>query len=275
MKKLILMNTLFLVITSFVSCGSDDVDVLVNANNFETSIDENPEMDQVIGTLIATTNQGVLNYSIISQTPMNALAINKLSGVITVKDPNAFDFETNSLIEADVMVSVGSVSDMVLARIALNDIDEGIFKGNVVITTQAELESFTALNYHTIDGDLTISDDTNVMDIGNMETLRILTSVTGVLKIENMVNILDLSGLENLIAVGGLTINNTELLDVEHISGLTSCNGPILITNNLSLEFYCGLQPLLKSGNFSDTFTVSGNFINPTIQDILDADCNK
>ena len=275
MKKLILMNALFLVITSFVSCGSDDVDVLVNANNFETSIDENPEMDQVIGTLIATTNQGVLNYSIISQTPMNALAINKLSGVITVKDTNAFDFETNSLIEADVMVSVGSVSDMVLARIALNDIDEGIFKGNVVITTQAELESCTALNYHTIDGDLTISDDTNVMDIGNMETLRILTSVTGVLKIENMVNILDLSGLENLIAVGGLTINNTELLDVEHISGLTSCNGPILITNNLSLEFYCGLQPLLKSGNFSDTFTVSGNFINPTIQDILDADCNK
>ena len=80
--------------------------------------------------------------------------------------------------------------------------------------------------------------------------------------------------MENLTSVGGLTISNTEIMDVGHLSNLITCSGPILITNNLSLEYYCGLQPLMKSGNFSDTFTISDNLMNPSIQDIIDADCS-
>jgi len=284
MKKATLTLLVFLAITQFTSCNDDDtseVKVVLEANDLKVSIDENPEMDTVIGKIQASTNKGTLSYSLVLQTPENAVSINSASGEIRVKTPEVFDYEKINLIEAVVQVSNGIMNEIANLSISLNDLDDdlvdekGIFRGDVTLSTQSELESFMESDYHTIDGDVTISDDPNLEGITDMAKLLSLTTITGVLKIDNMLNLLDLSGLDNISSLGGITIsNNWGILDVNGLLNVTTCNGPILITDNTSLEYFCGLQPLLKSGNFSDTFSVTNNMLNPTIEDIIAQDCD-
>lgn len=284
MKKASLTLLIFLVMTQFTSCGSDDtpdVKVVLEANDLTVSVDENPEMDAVIGKIQASTNKGTLSYSLALQTPDNAVSINSASGEIRVKTPAVFDYEKINLIEGVVQVSNGTMNEIVNLSISINDLDDevvddqGIFRGDVILSTQSDLENFMESDYHTIDGDFTISDDPNLEGITDMAKLKSLTTIIGVLTIDNMLNLLDLSGLDNLTSVGGITIsNNWGILDINGLLNVTTCSGPILITDNTSLEYFCGLQPLLKGGNFSDTFSVTNNMLNPTIEDIIAQDCD-
>ncbi|PCE66055.1 hypothetical protein B7P33_01775 [Sediminicola luteus] len=95
----------------------------LNAQDFSTTIDENPTDGQVLGTIQATSN-GTLTFSINSQTPAGALGINAGTGELSVIDPNLFDYETNPIITAEILIENGTETTTATATITLNDVDE-------------------------------------------------------------------------------------------------------------------------------------------------------
>jgi len=95
-------KTLFLTLLIITySCSKDDDPIVINLQNLEVTIDENPTVGQVIGT-IESDNNASLIFSITSQTPNGALEINENTGELTVADATLFDFETNPTITATI-----------------------------------------------------------------------------------------------------------------------------------------------------------------------------
>lgn len=117
--------------TVSIEDAENPVTVTVNLNNvieitlqdFTVAIDENPTDGQVIGTMQGNGN-GTLSYSITSQSPMGAMAIDAGTGELTVIDPNLFDYEANPVITATILVDDGAETATATATINLNDIDE-------------------------------------------------------------------------------------------------------------------------------------------------------
>lgn len=157
-------------------------DVLeITAQDFTVAVDENPTDGQVLGTVQANGN-GTLDYSITSQTPTGAMAIDATTGELTVIDPNLFDFETNPVITAEISVTDGVESTSLTATINLNDvdevsaqntdmnIDENPSNGDIIGTLQASGSNLTysitfqnpagafAINQST--GELSVADET-------------------------------------------------------------------------------------------------------------------
>ncbi|WP_437395792.1 hypothetical protein [Flagellimonas lutimaris] len=120
-------------ITATVSIVDADspVTVTVNLNNvieitvqdLTVDIDENPTDGQIIGT-IQVNGSGTLSFSITSQTPTGALSIDAGTGELSVIDPNLFDYETNPVITATILVDDGAETATATATINLNDVDE-------------------------------------------------------------------------------------------------------------------------------------------------------
>ena len=271
MKNIFMLAMVLLII----SCSSDDETIItVSTSDVNITIDENPIINQEIGTVQGITNQGSVTFSILEQTPNDALEVNATTGKITVMDETLFDFETNPIITSTIKVSNGEISDNSFVKITLNDIEEGVFHGDVTLTTQEEIDAFGANNYTVIDGNFTIDEDQNIHNIVFTDKLASITTINGVFKINNMFNWLELPGFENIISVGGIVItNNWGILDINSLSNIVNISGSITITNNGSLDSYCGIRPLLQSGTFAGTYTVSDNFFNPTQQDIIDGNC--
>jgi hypothetical protein len=138
------------------------------------TINENTPGGYLIGTLIANDpDQGqVLTYSIISGNTNTAFSLNSASGVLTVANASALDFETNNNFVLMVMVSddgVSPLSDTASITITLNDLNE-----TPIITDQTfNIEEFSA-NGSSV-GFVSASDP----DLGQGITFSILAGNTG------------------------------------------------------------------------------------------------
>ena len=95
----------------------------ISIQDLSVTIDENPTDGQSLGTVQAN-GDGVLTYSITTQTPAGALNIDANTGELTVIDPNLFDFEVNPVITATISVDNSGNSASATATINLNDVDE-------------------------------------------------------------------------------------------------------------------------------------------------------
>ena len=147
MKSMIKLTRAILLVVVVViinlSCSSDDDQMIQNLITNEEVVeeitiqdlvvvyDENPSNGQLLGT-IQTNGTGTLNFSITSQSPVDALQINATTGELSVADETLFDFETNPTITAtvalDTAVNTASVT------IDLNDLHEvGEYKFGGVI----------------------------------------------------------------------------------------------------------------------------------------------
>jgi hypothetical protein len=134
MKKVSIVLSIFLITLHF-GCRKDDgpevLDSEITISNFETSVEENPVENQVLGTISASTNTGTLVFSLTGQTPSGALSINASSGQLTVADPSVFVFETNPTITATVQAKVEDVTKT--ANITINVTEETLDVANAVI----------------------------------------------------------------------------------------------------------------------------------------------
>lgn len=95
-----------------ISCSKDDLELLV-VNDFTATIDENPNQDQLIGTIPYEVNRGTTLFIITSENVPNAIYISNLQGYhasIYVNDPTFFDFETHPIITVKVKVERGTYS---------------------------------------------------------------------------------------------------------------------------------------------------------------------
>jgi len=123
--KIYNLCTLFILLL-FLACSENDetIEITVSISDFGTTIDENPSTGISLGTIEASTNQGSLTYSIVEQSPSNAIAINSSTGELSVLTEGVFDFETNPTITGIVKAENGDVSNTINITINLNDVPE-------------------------------------------------------------------------------------------------------------------------------------------------------
>jgi len=153
--KQILLATLFLTLI-ITSCSKDnDNTPTINATNFSTTVDENPEGNSSLGTVSATTGTGTLTYTITSQIPSGAMSINSITGELKVANASLFDFETNPNIDAVITISSTEATTTVNATINLNNIDDitsflSISKTAYINANNGDWIQITSSEYNTL-----------------------------------------------------------------------------------------------------------------------------
>lgn len=92
----------------------------VSAQALEVMMDENPTNGDVVGSLQATGTAS--GFTITSQTPAGALAIDSATGELTVADASLFDYETNPTLTATV--SIEDAENPVTVTVNLDNVFE-------------------------------------------------------------------------------------------------------------------------------------------------------
>ena len=116
-----------------------------------------------------------------------------------------------------------------------------------------------------ITGDVTLSSQAEVNSF-------VGTSINGSLTIEGT-DITDLTPLLTLVSVdSGFIIKLNDLLtNLDGLSSITSVGYYLETGENGALNSFCGLYQLLSSEDLHGSYTVEGNLINPTQQEIINA----
>lgn len=117
---------LLVIIAVFTSCNNDDEpkNHAPTAQDMVISMDENPTSD-IITTIIATDLDGdVLTYAIVSQTPNGSIQINETTGDVFIGNINAFDYEQNTIIIAQIKISDGIDETIIQLTINILDIND-------------------------------------------------------------------------------------------------------------------------------------------------------
>lgn len=181
-----------------VSITLNDVnDASIIVKDFEATIDENPNTDQGLGIIEATTDQGELTYSLTAEEPSGALAIDAKTGNLTVKDATLFDYETRTILTATVQANNGKQNKEAKVTITLNNVNE-----NIVF---ADLNFKNALLAHT---DPVI--DTNTDGEISIEEAKVVTKMGIASK-----NISDLSGIEYFTALTILYCPGNQITSID------------------------------------------------------------
>jgi hypothetical protein len=184
----------------------------LSTQDFAVTIDENPTDGQVLGTIQAV-GDGTLSFSITSQTPAGALNINANTGELTVADPNVFDFETNPVITADILIDNSGNTETLIATINLNDldevsaqnltvaIDENPTDGQIVGAIQANGGNLTfAITFQNPAGALNINASTGELTVANAALFDFETNpnMLATVSVENSVNMVSVNATINL-----------------------------------------------------------------------------
>ncbi|MGH1383956.1 hypothetical protein [Kordia sp.] len=165
----------------------------------------------------------------------------------TIATIQLFDFDTNlwTIIE-DITLTQEAIN---LGNVSVCDASGGIFNGNLILSTQQEVNDFGAFGITTVNGDLTIGNENNYTDIVDLSLLSSITYITGDLTIAGNENLTSLQDLGNIAQVDGhelLIKNNPSITSLAGFNNLTTI--PTLIIDNNS-----GLQSLT---GFSNTFSI-------------------
>lgn len=200
------------------SCSNDDDPIVINLQGLAATVDENPTVGQVVGT-IESDNNASLIFSITSQTPNGALEINENTGELTVADATLFDFETNPTITATV--AADKAQNTATVTITINNtnelsvqdynttIDENPANGQSLGTAQASGDatlSFSiisqtpagAVSIDASTGELTVLDAT----LFDYETNPTITATISVDNSGNMQTLMATLNLEDKHEVG-------------------------------------------------------------------------
>lgn len=117
-------------------------EIEVTLSDFTTAISENPVENASLGT-VPTTGTGTKSFSITTQTPTGALAIDAATGQLSVANHLLFDYETRTSITATVSVQSQSEIKTASVTITIN---------NVVFTEPANLAAKYLFDGNTNDG---------------------------------------------------------------------------------------------------------------------------
>ncbi|AFL81826.1 hypothetical protein Aeqsu_2366 [Aequorivita sublithincola DSM 14238] len=259
--KMILQSriVLALVILGLVSCSKESNDpnpfeITVTTTNFSKMMDENPVNGQVIGTVSGSTSSGSVTFLLLEQTPANAFTINETTGELKVLNAILFDFEKNPTITGTIKVYNGIISKNASVTINLNDVvEENIFQGNVVLSSQAEVNDFGTHNYVEITGDLIIGKlpNSGYSDITDLSPLLTLERIGGHLYIQYNEILNTTAGLNNLTSLGNdlAFIDNASLLKIEGFNNIASgIVGNLIINYNPVLNNLDGINNVTTVG---------------------------
>lgn len=159
-----------------------------------------------------------------------------------------FDFDSNqwTIIE-DITLSQEPIN---LGNVSTCDASGGIFNGNLILSTQQEVNDFGAYGITSITGSLTIGNENNYTDIVDLSPLATITYIAGDLTIagnENLTSLQDLGNISHFEGDELLIKNNPSITSLAGFNNLTSVPTLNIHTND-------GLTSLV---GFENTFSVT------------------
>ena len=119
-------NVFILGLLSLMACSSDDNDTIVPIKEgltINVEVSEYPSEASVIAT-VESGLTGSLTFTLARISVEGALALDSDSGILTVLDPTAFDFESVSSITGNITVANGSEAEEWSLNVRLKDIDD-------------------------------------------------------------------------------------------------------------------------------------------------------
>ncbi|MRH99484.1 hypothetical protein GH721_02965 [Kriegella sp. EG-1] len=188
----------------------------ITVEDFSGVIDENEESATSLGTVTATTNEGNLAFSITSQIPEDAVAINSETGELTIANANAFDYETNTSITGVIKAMVGTTSETLDFTITINDVQDAELEITSSNTFSVEENSANG----TIIGTITAITDSSLEVSYTLETVSLSEAITidastGVITVVNADKI-DFETVQNITATVKVTLG--DLNDTQDIT---------------------------------------------------------
>ncbi|WP_425390750.1 cadherin domain-containing protein [Ekhidna sp.] len=154
------------------------------------SVDENSAMSTVVGTVVASDDDGdPLTYSITSGNTSSAFAISSSSGELTVNSASALDFETTPSFGLTVEVNDGNGGfASAIITVNLNDIDEISNTDPIIADQTFSVDENSAMS--TVVGTVVASDDdgdplTYSITSGNTSSAFAISSSSGELTVNS------------------------------------------------------------------------------------------
>jgi hypothetical protein len=128
MKSVIFKYSLFMALLFLAACGSDDNSEAPDevALVVKGEVSEFPSEGEVFATINSRLS-GDLTYTLNTISRANAFDLDGNTGVLTVKDPMVFDFETTTTITGQVSVSNGSETEIWSLEAMIRDMDDIAF----------------------------------------------------------------------------------------------------------------------------------------------------
>lgn len=143
----------------------------------------------------------------------------------------------------------------------------GVYEGSIGLYYQEDVDDFAKCNYTSIEGNLYISDDAPIGNMGSvikdLKGLSSLTSISGNIEIRDLKGLTTLDGLDNIESCMNLTIASCEKLTNIDGLGKLKPKGGIYISTNFKLERLSGFH-------FDDNSTVATIIVSncPLIKNI-------
>ncbi len=225
MKNQQLFSGVLLAIILGACSGSDDPTpagpIEITASNQQFEVDENPLAGAVLGTVAATASDGALTYSIVSQSPQDAVALDATTAQLTVNDETIFDYEAVQEIEVTVEIQAeDEESATVVVTIDINNVAESLNIGF----------SNSTIDENSLNG-TTVATVTSSTDAGEVQ-YSLIDGATDIFEINSSGEILVKDGAlldyEALSGEGSTTLSVT-------IKGTNSLNSDVSSTGAMSI----------------------------------------
>ena len=136
--KTVKLLSIIALISLVAACSSDEDNFMLNSQDLNTTIDENPANGVSLGTI--TTNATAPTFSITSQSPSGAFAVSA-TGQVSVANASLFDYETQPNPTATISVMENGLESFSIVNVTLNDVDD---IASFLSTTKAGYEAATA-----------------------------------------------------------------------------------------------------------------------------------
>lgn len=266
MNKFKLLMLLFSVIVLLGSCSKDeDLTIPADADdNFITALSLSVDNNTYIATIEGQEITVAVPYNI---TLTSAVATIEYTQSATINpDPNKETIDWNRE-QVFTVTSYNGETNEYTYRITRNEIEE---EGDVILRTMAEIEAFYEKGTSAVAGNLTIGTDDGE-EITSLEKLSNLKSISGNLILKNSFKGTDLTGLEQVTKIGGLSIGsqwNPSSVSLNHVSmqNLTEVTGDISIWNN-NLK-WVELKALNKAGGILLASEIIENIELPNLTEV-------
>jgi len=230
-----------------------------------------------------TTSQKIFTGSLINPSPEELQSFyNSNFQIITG------DVEFTNMINTTDLVDLSNVIEIQGNLHLINNVNlislEGLesieaIGGDLILSDNNSLKNVNGLqNLSTIAGKLEFIDLEN---LENLDGLISLLKVGNRFSLYNLVNLESIEGLAKLKSIGkNLGINNhsnfiySKIASLDGLQSLSFVGSNIEINNNASLNDFCALKTLLSHDGFQGEFYVSGNYYNPTLEQIAYGECH-
>jgi len=216
------------------------------------------EFTQIGGNLLIGTTEPLMSSDIESLAPLENLT--NIGGYLHIQS-------NDNLLSLDGLQNIttlfsGPLPDGGLSNTSTLEINDN------ALTNIDGLSGLTDMGFETIE----IGGNDNLISLSGLNTFFENNSDSPFsLRILSNDALTDLS-LQSLTTIGFFTIiNNDSLQSLESFENVIS-GGVLILTDNIALNDFCGLQNLFITG--FDTIDIRDNLFNPSIQDIIDGNCS-